>query len=89
MGESWLVSAQRELAEEAGVTGVELQDRGGVAWGDVIVGRVFWARHDGELTCPEGEVQRVDRVPLADLDGWLDGRDVCPDSLDLVVPRLG
>lgn len=88
VGESWLVSAQRELAEEAGITDAELEDLGAVTWGDIIVGRVYIARSDAELTCPDGEVQRVDRVPLADLDQWLDRRDVCLDSRDLVVPKL-
>jgi hypothetical protein len=27
-------------------------------------------------------------VPLAELDGWLAGRAVCPDSAALVVPLL-
>ncbi len=88
VGESWLVSARRELAEEAGATDVDLEDLGAVSWGEVIVGRVYLARYDGELSCPDGEVQQVGRVPLADLGHWLEGRDVCPDSLDLVVPRL-
>lgn len=28
-------------------------------------------------------------VELAELDGWLAGRSVCPDSATLVVPLLG
>jgi len=88
VGEDWLLSARRELAEEAGISGAELEDLGPVAWKDLIVGRVFLARHDGGLTCPDGEVQQVDRVPLADLGGWLDTSEVCLDSIDLVVPKL-
>ncbi|MCP4083848.1 MAG: NUDIX domain-containing protein [Actinomycetia bacterium] len=88
VGEGWLLSAQRELAEEAGITGVELEDLGGVTWGNIIVGRVFLACSDAELTCPDGEVQRVDRVAPGNLDRWLEGREVCLDSLDVVVPKL-
>ncbi|MCP3911570.1 MAG: NUDIX domain-containing protein [Actinomycetia bacterium] len=88
VGEGWLLSAQRELAEEAGIAGVELEDLGGVTWGNIIVGRVFLACSDAELTCPDGEVQRVDRVAPGNLDRWLEGREVCLDSLDVVVPKL-
>ena len=40
------------------------------------------------FTCPDGEVVEVDTVPLPELDAWLTDHDVCPDSVDLVVPRL-
>ena len=69
----------------------ELELLGIVSWEAAdakLNGRVYLARHDGPFTCPDGEVVEVATVPLADLDSWLDGRDVCPDSVDLVVPRL-
>lgn len=89
-GEEWERAARRELAEEAGVV-APLHDAGGGPWeteGAALLGRVFWTVHDGPFSCPDGEVARVDTVPFADLTAWLTGRDVCPDSVALVVPRL-
>jgi 8-oxo-dGTP pyrophosphatase MutT (NUDIX family) len=89
-GEAWDDAAHRELREEAGVD-AELEPLGAASWsmpGVQLNGRVYLARSDGPFTCPDGEVAEVATVPLVDLDGWLQGRDVCPDSVDLVVPRL-
>jgi 8-oxo-dGTP pyrophosphatase MutT (NUDIX family) len=89
-GETWDDAARRELAEEAGVT-TDVVLLGTAAWSapDVnLNARVYLARSDGPFTCPDGEVVEVATVPLVELDRWLEGRDVCPDSVDLVVPRL-
>ena len=91
VGESWETSAARELAEEAGITGAALQPLGPVTYeadDGRIVGRVFLARWSGAVTCPDGEVVAVDRVPMADLDRWLASRPVCPDSVAVVAPLL-
>lgn len=91
VGERWEAAARRELAEEAGVTGVELTELGPVSYDEDdgrIVGRVYVATYDGELGCPDGEVVAVDRIPIGDLDRWLDGRQVCPDSAQLVLPLV-
>ena len=89
-GEAWPVAARRELAEEAGVD-VEPVELGRATWSAAdtnLNARVYLARSDGPFTCPDGEVVEVATVALADLDAWLSGRDVCPDSVDLVVPLL-
>lgn len=89
-GEAWDDAARRELREEAGVDA--RPDLLGVAtWSgpDVALNaRVYVVTHDGPYTCPDGEVVEVAMVRLAALERWLDGRPVCPDSVDLVVPRL-
>jgi 8-oxo-dGTP pyrophosphatase MutT (NUDIX family) len=91
VGEPWLAAAARELAEEAGINGVELEELGPVSYDEPdgrIVGRVYLARYAGLLSCPDGEVVATDRVPAGDLASWLAGRAVCPDSAQLVVPML-
>jgi len=90
VGEAWDAAAVRELSEEAGIDaqpvllGAGLWDAPGAA----ISARVYRVDHDGPFTCPDGEVVALDRVPLADVAGWLSAHDVCPDSVDLVLPRL-
>lgn len=89
-GEAWDDAARRELAEEAGV-GAEPVLVGTASWSASdtnLNARVYVARSDGPFTCPDGEVVEVATVPLVELDAWLTDRDVCPDSVDLVVAHL-
>jgi 8-oxo-dGTP pyrophosphatase MutT (NUDIX family) len=91
VGEAWEESAARELAEEAGITVAGLQLLGPVAYDaddGHIVGRAYLARWSGPVTCPDGEVVAVDRIPLVGLGPWLTGRPVCPDSAAVVAPLL-
>jgi 8-oxo-dGTP pyrophosphatase MutT (NUDIX family) len=89
-GESWDDAARRELLEEAGVA-ADVVPLGGGPWempGVKLIGRVYLTLSDGPFTCPDGEVVELAYVPLAELADWLEGRDVCPDSVDLVIPHL-
>ncbi len=89
VGEGWLPSAERELAEEAGIAGVPLVALGSVSYDGPdgsVLGQVFLARTDAELSCPDGEVVAVDHVPLGVLGHWLDHHEVCLDSLQAVLP---
>jgi 8-oxo-dGTP pyrophosphatase MutT (NUDIX family) len=89
-GETWDAAAHRELLEEAGVD-VPLELLGIESWEAPdarLNGRIYLGRSDGPFTCPDGEVVEVATVPLPALPEWLAARDVCPDSVDLVVPRL-
>ncbi|WP_334143665.1 NUDIX domain-containing protein [Rhabdothermincola sp.] len=89
-GEAWEAAAMRELAEEAGIA-AELVYLGEGRYEDAVVreiARVYLARHDGPVSFHDGEVTAVEWVPLAAMRAWLEGREVCPDSRDLVLPRL-
>ncbi len=90
VGEKWDTAAARELEEEAGLE-ADLEYLGpGSYEGDdgAVFGRIYLARTDAEPSCPDGEVVATDRVPLDDLDHWLQGRSVCLDSIAVVLPLL-
>ncbi len=91
VGESWELAAQRELAEEAGITGEPLVDLGQVVYDQAdgrSIGRAYLAHFGGPVSCPDGEVVAIDRVPVSQLASWLATHQVCPDSAGLVVPLL-
>ncbi len=101
-GERWLESAERELAEEAGLPTRTTAARTGehpvvvlpVAAGRYVddraetFGAIFVAFADREPQPVDGEVVAIDRIPLGDLDIWVDGRPICPDSKAMVVPAV-
>ena len=89
-GETWGDAAARELAEEAGVTAT-LDYLGEEGYEDAEVReltRVYLARCDGPFHHDDGEVVETTWVHLDALGGWLEGRELCPDTLAIVVPRL-
>lgn len=91
VGEGWLPSARRELAEEAGITDVALTELGQVAWqgeGAVLIGRVFVGVHDGPLDPADGEVVALDEIPAGELAAWVARTDTVEDSPDVVLPLL-
>ena len=90
-GEGWDAAAVRELEEEAGVR-APLEPLGAAAYEDEAVKevcRVYRARSEGPFTFADGEVTEVAWVDLDAVPAWLDGRQVCPDSVAVVLPRLG
>jgi len=90
VGEAWEDAAVRELAEEAGVH-VALDYLGEDSYDDTEtreLTRVYLARSDGPFQHDDGEVVETAWVALSELSGWLDGRELCPDALAIVVPRL-
>lgn len=90
-GESWELSAQRELAEEAGIVGVPFEPIGGFNYDGEdgsVVGRAYLARWDGEISFNDGEVVAIDTVEIAELSDWLTNHSVCLDSRDCLAPLL-
>lgn len=92
-GESVAHAAVRELAEEAGVVldAGALEHLGEERYADDLVrefGSIYLARADGPFTFPDGEVAASDRIPLAELDAWIEERSMVPDSLAMVRPLL-
>lgn len=92
-GESWDEAARRELAEEAGLEGVEPVPMGEpFAFSDdrvALLGRAYLVRTDRAVVARDGEVVAVERVRRAHLVHWSLGRTVCPDSLHCVLPLIG
>jgi isopentenyldiphosphate isomerase len=89
-GESWRDGARRELAEEAGVE-ADLVEAGGGAYEDDdvrVIGRIFFASHDGPFTFVDGEVDEIAFVPWSELRAWTATRTCCPDTLSMVLPLL-
>ncbi|MFW2380131.1 MAG: NUDIX domain-containing protein [Acidimicrobiales bacterium] len=91
VGEDWTFAAQRELAEEAGLTDVELLPLGSGTYDEAdgrIVARVFEVKSDAELNCPDGEVAETTEIPPHAVQDWLQTHAVCPDTVQIVLPLL-
>lgn len=93
VGEGWRGAARRELAEEAGIevedADLHLLGRGSYADDDVAThARAYLVTHDGPFGPADGEVAEVVLVRIVDLEAWLAGRPLCPDTAALVVPHL-
>ena len=87
-GESWDVSARRELGEELGIT-VPVEHLGAGTWeggGASLVGHVYLARSDGPFRFDDGEVVQARFVDLDELDALLRSDAFCPDSVELALP---
>lgn len=91
-GEQYDGAAVRELAEEIGIAGVDLEvlGRGGYADADVdLIGRCYAIEHDGPFSFDDGEVVEsrwVDRAALDDMRRA--GTSFVPDSIALVLPLI-
>jgi ADP-ribose pyrophosphatase YjhB (NUDIX family) len=89
-GESWELAASRELAEELGVS-AELGYLGeGTYEDDKVreVARIYQTRSEGPFAFVDEEIVEAAWVPMTQIRDWLADKDVCPDSVSLVLPRL-
>ncbi len=91
VGESWDDAARRELAEELGVKGIELEPLGVDTYEDddvAVLGHVYLARSDGPFRFADGEVAEARFVTAAELDVLRASQPFCPDSIAVVWPRI-
>ena len=90
-GESWDVAAQRELAEELGVSG-PLRPLGTGAYADddvKLVAACFEVVCDGPFAFSDGEITTTDWVSPGDLRARIGQNSFLPDSIALILPRIG
>ncbi len=86
-GESYEESAYRELAEELGVIGTELNVHSDIYFEDAanrVWGRVFTCVHDGPLTLQVEEVESGAFLSLDDVVALTSHKPFTPDSLVLL-----
>jgi 8-oxo-dGTP pyrophosphatase MutT (NUDIX family) len=90
VGEPYADCARRELAEEAGVSApLERLGWGSYEDGEVrVMGDVFVALTSGPFRFTDGEVVETSWVALGEVDGWLAGRSLCPDSVAIALPLV-
>ena len=89
-GEAWDLAAARELAEELGIV-ADLVYLGEGEYADDVVrelARVYAVRSEGPFSLVDDEIVELAWLPMAELRDWVSEREVCPDSLALVLPRL-
>lgn len=90
-GESWHDAAVRELAEEVGVEGVDVEFIATGAYCDAdvaLVAAVCLCRTDGPFRFADGEVTEAHWVRPDDLSEWLAAKEFLPDTVALVLPRV-
>jgi isopentenyldiphosphate isomerase len=90
-GESFDSAARRELSEEVGIDGLQIDFIGSGSYEDSdvkLMAHCYVCRSDGPFVFSDGEVTHVEWVPAAELHTWLTTHSVLPDSVALVLPRI-
>lgn len=91
-GESWETAARRELREETGIEAAVLEPLGTGLYEDDtvrVVGAVFRCESEGPFEFPDGEIEEAHWAKRGELGHWFAGKRFLPDSLALVLPRIG
>ncbi len=92
VGEQWLMAAERELSEELGITGYDMTLLGTGAYEDLevkLVAACYLMCCNGPFSFADGEIIEAHWVEPTDLMQWLQAKEFLPDSLALLLPRLG
>jgi isopentenyldiphosphate isomerase len=92
VGEEWDVGARRELFEELGLEGADLEAVGDGRYDDDdvhTVGRVYRVTSDGPFRFNDGEVVEARFVTQDELVALRDEAPFCPDSLAVGLPLIG
>lgn len=90
-GEDWLVAAARELAEELGIAGVELEELASGSYQDEDVdevARAWQVVHDGPFAFTDDEVVEAFFVTPEELRQRLRTDSFVPDSVTLLADRI-
>ncbi len=90
-GETDDVAAHRELAEELGVEGVQLEKLGTGAYEDSavrLVATIYLCRSDGPFSFADAEITEAHWVSPVELPEWLRAQPFLPDSVALVLPLI-
>ena len=90
-GETYDDAACRELAEEVGIIGIELQPLGGGRYVDdavALIGRCYRVVHAGPFVFADGEVVEARWLSRPELGAALATTRFLPDSLALLLPLL-
>ena len=90
-GEAWEPAARRELAEEVGISGVDLELIGEGSYADEHVdevARMWTVTWDGPVTFDDGEVVEAHVVTLDELRARLARDPFVPDSRALLAGHL-
>lgn len=90
-GESYEDAAQRELAEELGITGVELRHLGHdryVADDLAALCSLYRVVHDGPFRFDDGEIVEARWVTFPELDAMQADHRFVPDSYTVLLPLL-
>ena len=90
-GESYRLAAERELAEEVGVTGIELEWLGTSRHDDIDsqeICHLYRVEHDGPYVYADGEVAEARLVGPVEFAALVASERFLPGSLTMVLPYV-
>ncbi len=91
-GESYEISARRELQEELGIDGIQLTNLFDNFYDDGsnrVWGRIFSCVYDGPMELQAEEVESGEFMPLEAILAMMNDKPFCPDGIDILLKMLG